>query len=743
MANGGLGERLRELRLAAGLTIEALAEASGVSVRAISDTERGRSRAPQPRTVAALSAGLGLTRRDADELAERARAGRETVAPAGRPRACDLPRRSVHFVGRDAELAAFGERVGALPPDGPALVAVLHGPPGVGKTALAIRVAEQHRDRFPDGVHYLDLRGTDPHPLAAAEAQAVLLKAFGVGSRQIAPAGGERAGQLRGLLERRRCLVILDNAGGEGQVRDILPGAGAGCVLVTSRRALTGLEAVHRLALAPLGPEESAALLHTVAASAGTAAEVETVTRLCGHLPLALTIAGGRLADASMSRLIADLSDAERRLATLTSRGFGVEAAFAVSYVQLPEATRTVFRRLAHVPTVSFSAAAAAVLAERDLFDAEDHLEELLDLGLLQPEGGDRYRFHDLIRLYAVDRLRAEEPPAVRAAAERRLTDWYLDTAIAAGRWFEPQYGTAPPDWHHPVPLDTPEQAQAWLQVEFDGWLEAMRRVTDPQRVVDVAEALHWYSDRTFSVDPWSVVYGLSRAAAARLPDRRQEVTHVNYLSWALSTCDGRYAEGAATALEAHRLAVDIGDVKEQAWALRYAADAYTNAGRMDAALDALRRALPLAEACGDHDGYVQMVVATGTALLSLDRAAEAAEEFRRCLAEVERRPLAAAPAQVARVTATLYLGRSLVAARRWPEALAAARDAVELGEGFGERRLIAQARVTLGEAYAGLGDTARARAEVESSLRVLRSNPSLHRFIAKAEAALAKLESA
>ncbi|MEV4514215.1 helix-turn-helix domain-containing protein [Dactylosporangium sp. NPDC049525] len=199
MQRSELGPRLRALRVRAGLTIEALAEVSGVSVRAISDTERGRSRAPQPWTVAALAAGLGLAPADAEAFIALGRSGRETTTTAGRPRSCELPRRSVHFVGRDAELAAIGRRVAA----GSAAVTVLHGPPGVGKTALAIRVAEQHRDRFPDGCYYLDLRGIEPEPVTTGDALTVLLKALGVHSRQIARDEDERAGQLRAVLAGR------------------------------------------------------------------------------------------------------------------------------------------------------------------------------------------------------------------------------------------------------------------------------------------------------------------------------------------------------------------------------------------------------------------------------------------------------------------------------------------------------------------------------------------------------------
>ncbi|MEV4344114.1 helix-turn-helix domain-containing protein [Actinoplanes sp. NPDC049596] len=712
----GFGGRLRELRVRRGLTIEGLAEASGVSARAISDMERGRSRAPRPRTVAALSGALGGD----GTLVELARAGRETSS-AGRPRMCDLPRRSGHFVGRGDELAAIAEHWADVSP-----VTVVHGAPGVGKTGLALKVAELHEQRFPDGRFYLDLRGTEPGGgVPVGEAQTMLLRALGVSSRLIARGEPERTGQLRAILAERRCLVILDNAGREAQVRGLM----GATTVVTSRRVLGGLEAVRRVALAPLSTAEAVELL-------GEAGSEETA-RLCGCLPLALRIAA-TLDDQNQ------LTDPDRRLEVLTP----VENAFDASYRHLPETARTVFRRLAHVPTLSFSAAAAAVLAERDLYDAEDVLEELLELGLLQPEGHDRYRFHDLIRLYARARLRAEESAAVRRAAEQRLVGWYLDTAIAAGRWFEPAYGKAPGNWRHPVPLDTRELAQAWLQAEVDGWFEAMRRAAaagDHQRVVDVAESLHWYSDRTYTVDPWGAVYAMSRESAARLPDRLQEVVHLNYQAWASASCDGLYSDSAAQALEAYGMAVELGDVREQAIALKYAADGYNHNRDHARAIELMTRSLELAEAAGDHDGYLQTMVAIGEALEGLERLEDSVAQYRATLAELERRPLSPPAREVAQLTATVFLAYGLTRLKRWDEAAATAHAAMPLARTFGEPLLIALVHLVLGLTEAAAGHEDQARAELTRTVELTRGRnvANSNSWIKVAEQALAELSSA
>ncbi|MEW2623299.1 helix-turn-helix domain-containing protein [Streptomyces sp. NPDC048106] len=232
------GAVLRGLRQQSRWTIEELAEASGVSVRAIGDMEQGRSRVPQRRTVAALADGLGLAGAEREALLAAARAGRpaRTAAVTGTA----VPPRSVgDFTGRAPELARLREAAERVCSGVGGKVAVVSGPPGCGKTTLALKAAADLAGEFPDGCFTVDLHGVDG-PVDPDEALLQLLKALGVSDRRLAAEDtAGRAGLLRALLGERRCLVVLDNARDEGQVRDLLPGGGASWVLVTSRRSLT------------------------------------------------------------------------------------------------------------------------------------------------------------------------------------------------------------------------------------------------------------------------------------------------------------------------------------------------------------------------------------------------------------------------------------------------------------------------------------------------------------------------
>lgn len=227
-----LGQRLRRARHAAGLSVEELAERSGVSVRGIGDIERGRSRRPQARTLALLAGALGV----------------EIAAPAAGD---DLGGRVAgDFVGRAAELAAV-ER-----PGGP--VVVVTGAPGVGKTTFAAQAARRLAGRYPAGTFLVDLRGLDESPPSAADALGQLLQAFGTAPGEIPAEPADREELYRSVVREKPALIVLDNAAGEPQVRPLLHDDAAALTLVTSRRVLAGLERVRRVHLDTLTEAESA-----------------------------------------------------------------------------------------------------------------------------------------------------------------------------------------------------------------------------------------------------------------------------------------------------------------------------------------------------------------------------------------------------------------------------------------------------------------------------------------------------
>jgi transcriptional regulator with XRE-family HTH domain len=434
----GFGEVLRGHRRAARLTLEQLAEVSGVSARTLSDMERGRSKGPQHRTVTALADALALEGDARQELVELAREGRlrdHWTRPAG---LCELPRSVDDFTGRGAELVWMSELVYAERAPGAGVVGLITGSGGMGKTTLAIRAAHALRPSFPGGVLFLDLLGMSPQPAAAADALWLLLRALGVADEQIPGDVLARASVYRSLLRDRQALVVLDNAGSEEQVRPLLPGDGASRALITAKRPLAGLEGVRRLALGPLSLPEATELLTGIAGQRAAHDEESALSRLaelCEGMPLALRIIGNRLVSRpgwGAAELAARLADEEHRLDQFKAGDLKIATAFWMSYEQLADAARRVFRRLAVVPGRDFDAALAAVVGEVPVEVAWDALDELVDLGLLHDSDAGRYRFHDLVRLFARTRLEEEESPAEREALTARVTSWLRRGATMA-----------------------------------------------------------------------------------------------------------------------------------------------------------------------------------------------------------------------------------------------------------------------------------------------------------------------
>jgi len=492
MDTEALGPAVRRFRLAADLTLERLSELSGVSDRALSDIERGAALGPQHRTMVAVVDALGLDDEDRALVLRAAREGRRRSRPEPGWR-LPLPRGAADFTGREAELAhvaaALRARPGAPPP-----VVLVTGPPGYGKTSLAVRAAQHLQAEFDD-LLFLDLAGTAPDATTPRAVVARLVRALGgTGAR-----AADDPARLRALLGHRRVLVVLDDARDEAQVRAALPADGPAAVLVTSRRHLEGLEDVVRLDLERLRPADSRALLERIVPRhQASRADLARLAALCDDVPLALRIAANRLVSRptwTVDGLAERLAVADRRLDALAAGDLSVRAAIALSFDQLGPAAQRLFRRLALADGLDVGAGLAATLAEESLRTTEELLDELVSLSLVRAVERDRYALHDLLRLYALGELAAVETAQESAAARRRADAWLLRTTARAARWLEPgDPGEGAADPGDVAVLATREEARAWLVDEAPSWFAALRRVArggDPATVVEVARTLH------------------------------------------------------------------------------------------------------------------------------------------------------------------------------------------------------------------------------------------------------------
>lgn len=472
-----LGDMVREWREAVGLTQRDLAEEAGVSVRGLRDIESGRSRSPQRRTLRMLADALSL-----DEREYRALTGRRNAPDVPEPAApCTLPGRFAGFTGRTAELRTVRDLAERASGGGLAETAacVVSGQPGTGKSTLAVRAAEEATPLFPDGQLALDLRGTRDAPPSPEHLLGSLLRALGLPAEHIPADAAEREALYRSVTRERSVLVLLDDAEDEAQVRPLLPVGPRSFGLVTSRRTLGGLHGVVRLRTGPMTPEESLDLLRQGAGGARLRAEpgaARDLAELCGHLPLALRTVSNRLAARpswDLSPLADELRDEGRRLTRLRSGDLNVITAFARSREKLSPGTRTVFDRLGLVQIPDFGACVIAAAAGCDRRGAAAALEELEDLGLVEAAAtSGRYRLHDLLRLYARERLAEPGTAALRMAlhgyvrrllAAGRSRDGHTEEIALARRWLrrEQAHLAAAADHHAGTPPALPEERSA------------------------------------------------------------------------------------------------------------------------------------------------------------------------------------------------------------------------------------------------------------------------------------------
>lgn len=600
MGTSAFGDFLRFYRSRIPLTQEELAERTGLSMRAISDMERGRTLTPQLRTVQLLVDGLDLKGEEAAEFATLARAGRMSAAeekpevPRSGAAAHSLPPVLVELTGREAEREQLNRFAADAASASHLQVAVVHGPPGAGKTALAVDAGHRLGSRFADGCVFLDLRGMDSGTLTPDRAAHRLLRSFGVDERQIPADPDDKLSLYHSLLRDRTVLLVLDNAANEAQVRPLLASSPGTLVLVTSRNTLTGLDARHRLAVGLLPLDRSVALLRIVAGEHRVAAEPEAASRvaaLCGGMPLALLIAGNRLTGRpqwTIAHLADQLEDERRRLSVLRAGDLQVRAAFEISYHQLSPGAATLFRRLALAPGSDISADLAAVLVDR----AEEALEELADANLLGiSETPGRYTCHDLLRVFAAERLELDEDPAVVREVGTRLRHWLLTVATQAAQLF---------DHDNTEPVQDREAAGRWLALELENWRGALRSAVaegEHELVLALAKAMHWYSDLHGVGELWREVFSAGADAARALGNARDTAEQLNYLSWALYALCGQPNDALVVHEKAAAVLVD--DTLTEAWTWYYGSAIRRRVGDPEKAVWLGRRAVELFERSG------------------------------------------------------------------------------------------------------------------------------------------------
>lgn len=523
------------------------------------------------------------------------------------PIAAELPPDTPAFTGRDDLLA----RLWSALTSGQTPIAI-DGPGGVGKSALAIHAAHSVADQFSDGQLYVNLRGATPgvRPLAPNDVLARFLRTLGEDDTRIPDELDEATARFRSLTADRQLLLVLDDAVDAGQVRPLLPG-GAGCaVLVTSRRVLGTLDAVH-LALDVMNEKEAVTLLGRLIGDDRVGREPDaahSIVELCGLLPLAIRVVGARMLarrEWTLDTLAGQLSDARGRLRELEHDELDLRASLLLGYDGLRTSPNGVeagrlFELLGLLDVHDLTVPVAAALADRPEPAVRQALDRLVAARLVESPLPGRYTLHDLVRLYARDQAVRNRPESERQQAILRVLHWYLATARNACRMLDPT-----------------------LTHRHDVGLSSSDLAVDGLALADPAECFGWVDDEQANL------LAIARQAAAATDVGVAAVTPALAAAMFVPLRQlARWMDLSVLCQLAREVADRTNEPTWRAWAHNDLGSAYLNWGRIDEAAEHLERALLIWRELGFRPGEVATVNGLGRICLTRRQFDKAIEYF-------------------------------------------------------------------------------------------------------------------
>jgi DNA-binding SARP family transcriptional activator len=546
-----------------------------------------------------------------------------------------LPAPIEEFTGRTAEVAALSAAAGAA-----AGVITIAGMPGVGKTALAVRVAHELAGRYPDVRLFLPLHAHDPQrlPTTSAAALSALLRAVGVPPGRIPRDRADRARLWRTELAGRRALIVLDDAAEASQILPLLPDNPDCQVIVTSRRNLGGLPDASRHPLGVLPVADAVALFGRVAGPDVRlpAKLAREVVELCGRLPLAIRMAAIRLREgrvSSIAAMIEELRDTHEDIAGL--RDEALTAVFALSYRDLPQTQRRVFRRLGLIPASELTAPAVAVLGDVPVAEAERCLRDLVDHYLVEVIAPGRHRLHDLIRQYALACAIKEDPEPVRRRAVGRALDHYLANADRADRLLHPYaVRAAAARTTGTAAFDGEKHAREWMAAEWRNLFHLVEYAAEHEwsaHAIDLADAVartfdaegHWEEAETIHRRALKVALNLDLPRAIA-----QARLHLATIQWRM----GRTRKALSNARKAQGISHMAHDQRHEAAALDRIGLILWSLSNYRMALAYFAEALDLYGALSDRHGEAGCLMHLGMALAHTGRYPEALVKYQHAL---------------------------------------------------------------------------------------------------------------
>ncbi|MFA1550894.1 tetratricopeptide repeat protein [Actinomadura chokoriensis] len=551
--------------------------------------------------------------------------------PAGAPRSStghmNLERSLPDFTDRDEVIekatALLTDRLTETCP-----LVVLHGMAGVGKTELANELAHRLAATFTHARIRVDVAAASTADAAMVE----VLAAFGMSGDKLPDDPAQRRREFQTQLGKGPSLLLLDNVSEKRQAAPLLPASPGTAVIVTSRTTLASVDGADRLRLDPLPDPDGLRLFERIVGTEAVDRDrpsARKIVQLLAGLPLAIRIAAAHLVmrRGSLARYLSDLLDETRRMSHLEGEDRGVRSSFELSYRSLRPDTASLFRRLGVLAGRDFTAAVVARTGGVDDEDAERMLGEMTDRHLIEVAGEDRYRLHDLLRLYARERVEAEETPSERREAFRRSLDWYGDRLH---EWM------SRPGAHE----QPPAEAIAWFADEslnVQASLRAAAEAGEDGRVVRIAESLYGLLFYRGHWEEMAAVKDLAVRAAHRIGDAPAELGSLIHLAEARRII-GRAAETPPLYERALEVVRSMDDPAKEAWVLTHFGDFQCDLGQPEQALDRYAEAQALYRSLDDTAGEIWLAAHIGDAYRQLGRHADAARVLERAMAMGERR---------------------------------------------------------------------------------------------------------
>ena len=608
-----------------------------------------------------------------------------------------LPADPPDFTGRETEIQQIKTHLSAQ------WVVAIAGMAGVGKSALAIRVAHQLKAQFPGGQIYLNLRGADT-PLTVESALETLLRALGVDPTQIPPELADRVSLYRSRLAelhkaQQPTFVLLDNAANSQQVRDLLPGSGA--CLITSRRQLDGLAGMKPLNLEALPPEQALELLEKLLPEP-VQRETEAARAIvgyCGRLPLALRIAAATLMMRSWQskRLAAyaqQLANERQRLSLLKLDNLDVRASFELSYRELEAAAAHLLGWLALLPA-DFGTAILLPLTESPAESMQPALAALVDGRLVDPLlHTNRYLLHDLMRLFALEKLETQAELATVQATKGRLVQWCGEQANA---------------WENAL---NPGRRRQWAKALAAEWIT--KNTGEDVTLPDLESRLLQAALTWFEAERETLVQAFGWAADTQ---QRQASVALAVNLTPFFNLRGYWGDWVSTQQEALTAARQADDSWGEGAALNSLGVVYRSQGKWNEALAAHEKSLQIFRAIGNVQGEGQTLNNLGTANQLQGKWNEAIDCYEQSLKIFQAIKDVYGEGQTLNNLGVVYRFQG-----KWSEALAAHEQSLRIFRAIGDIHSEGQSTIGLGLVYYFQGRWSEAIDSYEKSLQICRA---------------------